>query len=380
MSRLLVATIGSAGDPRAQNGTPAHLLAAVAAHGVLAEGLELRAQSAVMTARRIGWNLAMVARGGGRGGYQFTDGFRRWLWEPAAGRLRGEHVLNCVQLFPSTLVRDDGIRRSYFIDQTLSQLFDTYGVGPAIRADVVADALRREAEGYRTAHAIVVHSSWARRGVLAVEGVDPYRVHVVVPGANLPPYSLRLLAEMRRPVPRVAEDPLRLVFVGRHPHRKGLDRLLAALRIVRAAGADVRLDIVGTRPDELPSDLRDVEGVTWHGLVDKVRDAGRFLTIVGSAHVGCLLSRAEAGGIGLREYHALGLAVLGPDVGGSPDHVLAGAAVLVRPDIGEEGIAELLLDLASDRDRVDAMRAESWRRRDEVSWDRAAAALAQILR
>ena len=377
--RTLLAAVGSVNDPRTWSGTPFHLLAAARPTGVIDEGLDLATDTAAWTVRRLMWNGVAVLRGGGHGGYQFTDAFLRRLWRPIRDRLPGSHVINCTQVFPSDVATDPRVRRSYFLDQTLSQLFDDYGVRATIRADVAADALEREADGYRSAHAIVVHSAWARRAVLAVGGIDAERVHVVVPGANLDAAALGRWAAAHRPSPRRAGEPLRLVFVGRHPVRKGLDRLLAAVGLARAGGVDVRLDVIGTRPQEVAPDLRGVGGTTWHGPIDKARDPGRFMAVVGGAHVGCLLSRAEAGGIGLREYHALGLAVLGPDVGGSPDHVLHEAAVLVRPEASEAEVAALLSGLAADHERVDAMREVSWRRRDEVSWGHAVAGLAPLL-
>jgi len=105
------------------------------------------------------------------------------------------------------------------------------------------------------------------------------------------------------------------------------------------------------------------------GFVDKRTESDRYLDLVGECDMGCLLSRAEAGGIGLREFHALGLAVLGPDVGGAPDHAIAGASLLVRPEATDEAIAALLVDLARQPERVEALRAASWTQRRDALWE-----------
>jgi glycosyltransferase involved in cell wall biosynthesis len=379
VSRTLLAAVGSVGDPRTWSGTPYHLFAAAQPAGVLDEGLDLSVGGVAWSARRLLWNAASLWRGDW-GGYQYTDAFMELLWRPVRDALPGNHVVNCVQLYPSSVAGDERVRRSYFLDQTLTQLFDGYGVAAAIRADVASDALRREADGYRSAHAVVVHSEWARRSVIGTEGVEPARVHVVVPGANLDAVAYDAWAASHAPRPIGRERTLRLAFVGRDPHRKGLDRLLAAVRLARAEGADLALDVIGTTEREIAAPLRNIPGVRWHGVIDKSRDPRAFFDLVGSAHVGCLVSRAEAGGIGLREYHALGLAVLGPDVGGSPDHVLSDASMLVEPGASEAEIAQLLANLATDPDRIDAMREVSWRRRQEVCWPASVARLREVLR
>src|SRR5207248_1430848 len=97
------------------------------------------------------------------------------------------------------------------------------------------------------------------------------------------------------------ERPLRLVFVGKEWHRKGLDRLLRALRLARRSGANIMLRVIGCRRELLPQDLRDTDGVEWFGFIDKRTEAGRFLRAVSYCDIGCLLSRAEAAGIAVRE-------------------------------------------------------------------------------
>jgi glycosyltransferase involved in cell wall biosynthesis len=379
MTGLLLAGVGSGRRPETWSGIPFHLLKEGQSQGLIERDLELDVMSRAWKARRISWNLGSVVTGRGRGGYQFTERFLERLWRNAREQIQGRHLLNWTPIYPNAALRDASVRRSFFIDQTLGQLFDVYGVRTSIRRDVAEDALRREAEGYHTATAIVVHSEWARQAVLTIDGVDPDRVHVVVPGANLDEgvYQAWIATGHRRS--ETDGGPLRAVFVGRHPIRKGLDRLLRAFRIARARGVDLTLDVVGTRPDEVDPDLRRIGGVVWHGLVDKSADPFRFFEIVANADVGCLLSRAEAGGIGLREYHSLGLAVIGPDVGGSPDHVIREAAVLVSPDAADEEIAGLLAELAGDPVRVAAMREVSRLRRAEVGWPTTVSRLREVL-
>jgi glycosyltransferase involved in cell wall biosynthesis len=376
-TRTVLAAVGDVHDMRTWSGIPFHALQAGRAEGLIDAGLALRTTGAVWRLRRIAWNLSSILRGRGAGGYQYSVRFLEELWSAHRHAVANARVINCFQLYPPSLVEQAGMERWYFLDQTLLQLFDHYGIRSTIGRSIARDALEREREGYQRASGIVMHSRWAAASVVRDYGIAPAKVAVVVPGANIDHRASECSMGRHRAASPREGGPLRLVFVGRNPARKGLDRLLRAFRIARSRGAKCALRVIGCAPGELPKELRTIPGVEWLGFVDKWRDAARFLQAVGECDVGCLLSRAEAGGIGLREYHALGLAVIGPDVGGSPDHVIREAAELVSPDASDEEIAELLVNLAQDRDRVQRMRDLSWEHRAEMHWSASMRHLAQ---
>lgn len=380
--RTLIAAVGDANDIRSWSGIPYHELQAGREQGLIDVGLPLSTDSWIWTARRTLWNLASLLSGRGRGGYQYSVSFLETLWAPHRDELRNGRVINCFQLYPPSLVADGSVELWFHLDQTLLQLFDTYGVRESIGKRIAAQALAREREGYEQATGVVMHSHWAAESVIRDYGIDPGKVSVVVPGANLDSVAYAGWASAQIPgsAAAVAGGPLRLVFVGKHPVRKGLDRLLRALTLARAEGANCTLRIIGCTPDDLAPELRDTQGLEWIGFIDKRRDAQGYLNAVGECDIGCLLSRAEAGGIGLREYHALGMAVMGPDVGGSPDHVIPEAARLVGPHASDEAIAALILELDRDRSEVQRMREVSWARRREVTWESSVARLGAIMR
>jgi glycosyltransferase involved in cell wall biosynthesis len=175
-------------------------------------------------------------------------------------------------------------------------------------------------------------------------------------------------------------SPVRLVFVGKHPDRKGLDRLLRAYKIAVSEGAKCTLRVIGCNPDSVPAELRRIEGVEWYGFVDKRVDASRYLEAVGRCDIGCLLSRSEAGGMSLREFHALGLAVIGPRVGGSPDHVISDAARLLSPDASDREVADTITDLVGNPELLRSMKQISRERRAEVTWKESVRRLAKLMR
>jgi glycosyltransferase involved in cell wall biosynthesis len=118
----------------------------------------------------------------------------------------------------------------------------------------------------------------------------------------------------------------------------------------------------------MPPRLRDLAGVTWYGFISKKHNLRHFLQTVSACDVGCLLSRAEAGGSGLHEYHALGLAVLGTSAGGAVEQVDPEASVIVDVDATADEIASLLMGLEGKPERVSAMKLASWERRHDHLW------------
>jgi glycosyltransferase involved in cell wall biosynthesis len=365
--RRLLAAIGDANDPLPWSGIPYHFLQAAKASGLLDDGLPLRADGLEWRLRRWVWNAARVASGDRAGGYQYSVPFLEALWARPRDRLRGPLVINCFQLYAPSVVADPSVARWFFIDQTLLQLFDYYGLRSSIGKRIAREAVERERQGYHSAAGVVVHSHWAARSVVEDYGVPVERVHVITPGANLDAASYARWEKREtegwgsRATP--AEDPVRFVFVGKEWKRKGLDRLLRGLALARRQGCHATLRVIGCERQSLPRSLREASGVEWCGFVDKRRDPDRLLRLVAECDVGCLLSRAEAGGIAVREYHALGLAVLGTTAGGSTDHACPRASWLLDPGAPDEAVAHEIREISEHRERLVLARAEAWRSR-----------------
>ena len=130
-----------------------------------------------------------------------------------------------------------GWRVSYYIDATLRQNFDDYGLADRINPEIREDALRRESEHYHAAERIVCMSRWAANSVVAHYGIPPSKVHVILPGANLGDDDLAPSPDDAAP----PLAPLRLGFIGKDWRRKGLPFLLRVAeelerRGVRRAG------------------------------------------------------------------------------------------------------------------------------------------------
>jgi glycosyltransferase involved in cell wall biosynthesis len=261
------------------------------------------------------------------------------------------------------------IEKWFFIDQTLTQLFRDYGtnVGDLARREAIA----MEREGYASAALVVVNSRWAAQSVIDDYGISPRKVAIVLQGANFDEaaYGDWELNCFRRITDRKATSSLRLVFVGRDWRRKGLDRLLRAIRIMKRRGSRTKLRVIGCSQSVLPSDLHGVPDVEWIGLLNKGSALPKFLKLVSESDLGCLLSRAEAGGISIREFHALGLPVLGPDVGGAVDQMLPGASLRVSPAATPDDIAEMLMEIERSSERLASMTDIALRNRRSALWE-----------
>lgn len=158
---------------------------------------------------------------------------------------------------------------------------------------------------------------------------------------------------------RVREDPLRVVFVGNLTERKGLDTLVVALDRARRRGAAIELTVVGrtVEPDYVAT-VR--ETVTDRGLEDVVTFAGELsdedlAATLAASHVLAVPSQYEGFGIVYLEGMSFGLPAVASAAGGADEVVTDGeTGVLVDP--GDAGrIAEALVRLDADRDRLARM-------------------------
>jgi glycosyltransferase involved in cell wall biosynthesis len=366
--RTYLAALGDTNDPLTWSGIPFYFLTAGRAAGLIDEGLKLLVNNKPWRARRTVWNLVQVAMRRRHGGYQYQTGALERLYAPFRDRLQGSVVINCFQIYPPSIVRDQRVEKWFYIDMTMRQLFDDYGA--PLDPRTAAKVLAQERTGYEAATGIITHSRWAAQSVVGDYGIPADRVHTVVPGANLDSAAYAQWEQGRTGPDDNVDDPtMKLVYVGSVNQRKGVDRLLGAFRLLRQQGVPATLRIIGADSESMASLYRDVEGVEWLGFMDKRRDAARFLAAVAECHIGCLLSRAEAGGMVLREFHALGLAVLGPAVGGAPEHMIPGSSIAVPPAASDKEIADILLMLWQDRPRLRQMRRQAWNSRRNALWE-----------
>lgn len=380
--RRLLAAAGDVYDPTLWSGIPYHFLQAAVCEGTLDAGLALRPPAGpTHRARRATWNAMRALSGAGIRGYQYSESRLNLLWRDQRRALSGAVVVNMFQLYPPWLIEAEDIQKWFSVDQTLYQNFSHYGLDRLLGQRTMREAMALEQAGYRSAAGVVTHSHWAREDVVTRYGIPAHRVHVVKEAANVDAADY-LAWEQNRGSADPADTrsrPVRLVFVGRYGIRKGLDRLLGALAIARDRGSRIELRVIGCEPAAVPAKLRTISGVEWVGFISKQPNSRQFITAVSECDIGCLLSRAEAAGSSVFEFHALGLAVLGTNAGGSAEQPIPEASVVVDVEATDEEVASILMALEANPARLRAMRNAAWERRHTVMWPSRAREIGQLL-
>ncbi|EIM25042.1 glycosyltransferase family 4 protein [Microvirga lotononidis] len=183
-------------------------------------------------------------------------------------------------------------------------------------------------------------------------GLDPASDRVtILGGAGIDP-------DVLRPTPLPPQPPLKVAVVARMLWSKGIDVAVDAVRAARAQGAAVELSLYGapdpSNPKAIPVDTLKTwsagPGISWYGATRDVAAVWR------EHHVACLPSR---GGEGLPrtllEAAACGRAIVTTDVPGCRTLVRDGVEGLLVSPGDAAGLAEALVTLSREPDRVALM-------------------------
>lgn len=333
--------------------------------------------------RRLAWNILEVIKGRGYGGYQYSESF---LSEVAAVMpQQGQGVIiNMFQLYEKNFFDRTSLIKTFYIDQTLTQLFDGYGETSHISEVHRREAILEERRQYLQCDRIFCKQPWVARHVIAHYGVSADKVKVIIPGANVEIERYGQWAATQ--ATKVAHSgsaergQLKLVFVGKDWKRKGLDRLIDAIQLLPDHANRFMLSIIGVERRDLPKQYAQATWIKVQGRINKAKEIDRFFEILSAADVGVLLSRAEAGGSSLREFQLVGLGVVGPKVGGSPDMVCEGAGALVSPEATIAEISSLFDRLERERTEVEVMKAAARKNQASMLWSTTAAHFALELK
>jgi glycosyltransferase involved in cell wall biosynthesis len=180
-------------------------------------------------------------------------------------------------------------------------------IGPAF--DGVSEAMFerlwiRQRSVFERAAGVLAMSEWLRRDLVERSGFDPARVHVVYAGAtSVAPQDTARSGDWGGD-----RGDGRLLFVGRDFYRKGGDVVVAATRLLRARGRDVRLTVAG--PPAWPLGEPPPAGVEFLGPQPPVAVAA----LLGRHDLFVMPSRFEAFGIAFVEALSSGLPCIGRDL------------------------------------------------------------------
>jgi glycosyltransferase involved in cell wall biosynthesis len=313
------------------------------------------------------------------GGYKYHPAYSDTLWSQYLPVLTGSVLISNSQVLGNYFFANcdkADVTPCFFIDGTLTEYLHGYAavndsVVTRIDDDVASRAIMLERAGYHRAARIIAMSRATVRNLIEEYGVPAERVSMVLPGANIDD------AAVPPPLTHTGwvGSEFTLGFVGLYPLRKGLDKLAAAVRILRQRGDPIRLRVVGNCPEAIAA----MDGVDFLGIINKATDLPRFVETIRTVDLGCQLSRAELTGIAMMEFLRVGVPIVATNIGGIPDMFEDSGGLLVSPDISAEQLAEELHGLMSDSGRYQALRQAAARRAEWASWRRVAAELDQAL-
>ena len=176
------------------------------------------------------------------------------------------------------------------------------------------------------------------------------------------------------PLARWQDGHPNILFVGRLEPRKGLIPLLKAFRIVRKAGCDCRLLVVGSGPLEREARryvmTRRLLGVEFLGRVSDQEKVQLFKTA--DVYVSPATGR-ESFGIVLLEAMASGTAIVCSDIHGYKGVVRRDEEALLVPPGDQRALAEAILRLVVDPALRARLGSSGLERAREFGWDRIAA-------
>lgn len=184
------------------------------------------------------------------------------------------------------------------------------------------------------------------------------------------------VARFQRAVPlaRWQDGRQNILFVGRHEPRKGLLDLLKAYRLMRKAGCQCRLLIVGSGPQEREARryvmTRRLQDVEFLGRVSDAEKAQLYRTA--DVFVSPATGR-ESFGIVLLEAMAAGTPVVCSDIHGYKGVVRRNEQGLLVPPRDPKALAAATLRLLGDPELRARMGASGRARAEEFSWERVTA-------
>jgi glycosyltransferase involved in cell wall biosynthesis len=229
---------------------------------------------------------------------------------------------------------------------------------------------QREDSLLRDAGAVVAFSEWAAAYLRDDLRLDPARIHVVPPGANV--LQVDGLDEILDA--RVVRPHRRLLFVGVDFVRKGGPALLDAFEIVRSRRPDTTLTVAG--PQKWPMAGPPGPGVEFVGRLSISETTAAFA----EHDLFVMPSVFEPFGIAYVEAQANGLPCIGPARFAVPEIVKDGQTGRLVGSRDPEELAEAILAALDDDDlyRSTVEAVPSVRRR--FRWDRAGRQAVEICR
>ncbi len=164
-----------------------------------------------------------------------------------------------------------------------------------------------------------------------------------------------------------------LLYIGRLKKYKNLEAIIDAMPMVIDAIPNVTLDIAGCGDHEetlkkYVADKNLSNKIIFHGRVSEEKK----VELMGQAWLFVIMSMMEGWGIVVIEANAAGTPVIGSDVPGLRDSIVNGKTGILSPLNDNKKLAENIISLINDPDKLHKMSIDAKKWSDDFTWDAAA--------
>lgn len=195
----------------------------------------------------------------------------------------------------------------------------------------------------------VIFQNTADRDVLLAAGVLQPEQAVLIRGSGVDLERCSMTPE--------PPEPIVVVMASRLLFDKGVREFVAAARLSREQGSDVRWKLFGSPDSGNPASVSVAELSSWQqgGVIEYGGEQEDIAQVYAQAHVVTLPSYREGLPKSLIEAAACGRAVVTTDVPGCRDAIEPGVTGVLVPVKDAQALARAVIDLAHDTERRQAM-------------------------
>jgi len=216
----------------------------------------------------------------------------------------------------------------------------------------------------------IFSSDWAARTALEIYGAEKEKVKVVPFGANIE--CSHTLDDIRMMLKSRSREVVKLLFLGKHWHRKGGDIVFNVAKALHQAGQPVELHFVGCYP---PKHIEIPSYIKCYGFISKRTPEGveTLSRLLRESHFLFVPSRAEAYGIVFCEANAFGLPCLTSYVGGISTVVKNNVnGMTFALDAAPEQYCNYIVDLMQNYSRYEELALSAFNEyKTRLNWDAA---------
>tara|TARA_S200000501_G_scaffold375410_1_gene427334 strand:+ start:754 stop:1923 length:1170 start_codon:yes stop_codon:yes gene_type:complete len=367
--KIYLSILGNIKDPNAWSGTGYYCLESFKQMDIDVEGIRLKTNSLNHKLKRYCWNFYSFLKNKNIGGYQYSESSLSFLWNNLNNKFENQILINFFPLFPAKIISNKNISKYFYIDLTLNQFFREYGAPKKMSDSYKKQILEKEYKGFKESKHIFTHSNFVKNDLLNTYNIEEKKISTIMPGANLlNSFKIERKCSFKK------LEYLELLFIGKDIYRKGLDRLLEAINKCNEKKTICKLHIVGNKleNDNRFMKYQKMPNIYEYGFIDKKNGINLLKDLLINCDIGILLSRAEAGGMSLREFAFAGMPTISTKVGGIEDHVNKCGSILIDKKNDSEIINEViktLKNLYSDQYKLNKLKKSSLKNSSEYSWE-----------